>query len=92
MRKPDTIREYIRKTEEKMYLRTKSRRVSAGALNRDIARMSIHLSILRAELRRSLAIWVECEQCMGSGSSDCDRSCGYCYGRGRIDIYTEDGK
>lgn len=92
MRKPDTIRGYIRKTEDQMYRRTKARRVSAGALNRDISDMSIRLSILRAELRRSLAVWVECEPCMGSGSADCDRSCGHCNGLGRIDTYTGDGK
>lgn len=91
MRKPDTIREYIRKKENQMYQRTKSRRVSAGSLNRDVSSMSIHLSILRAELRRSLAIWVECKRCMGSGGT-AEIYCWECKGEGSIDIYQGDGK
>jgi hypothetical protein len=84
MRKPATIRKYIEKTEAAMYARTKARRVSAGALNRDISSIGIRLEILRGELKRSLEVWQECESCMGSGSADCDRGCFHCEGLGRV--------
>jgi hypothetical protein len=53
MRKPGTIRKEINKYEQKMHERTKNRRVSAGALNRDVANISHKIMLLKRELNES---------------------------------------
>jgi hypothetical protein len=53
MRKPETIKRQIAKYEQKMHERTKSRRVSAGALNRDVANFSHRIMLLEQELKEA---------------------------------------